>query len=397
MESDPFSRRKFLRTGAALAAGGAAAVALSPAVALAQRAPDPRAKLFETGRMVKVMIDLTPEQMETLRKKPREKVAAKVTDDANKVYREVSVHLRGGAGSFRPFDEKCGFTLIMDKWTDAQRFHGMKKFHLNNSVQDPSYLSELFCGELFRANGLPASRITHAWVLVNGKSKGLYVLKEGYDKVFLRNNFGDGEGNFYNGGFCSDMDQPLELLSGGADDMPPQEDLKAVVAAAREADPKVRFEKLEKLLDIEKFIAFVACEIVAWHWDGYAMKKNNYRIYQNVPPGKMVFIPSGMDQMWADPNGPIFPNFEGLLAKGLLETPEGRRRYLLRVAKITREQLNPTAMARWLDALQARVLPAVQFAEPQAARDYPAQVGRIRNAAGARTRNLGEQLRQVKF
>jgi hypothetical protein len=35
----------------------------------------------------------------------------------------------------------------------------MEKFHLNNSVQDPTFMTELICGELFRQAGVPAPRV----------------------------------------------------------------------------------------------------------------------------------------------------------------------------------------------------------------------------------------------
>src|SRR5438046_6795441 len=93
----------------------------------------------------------------------------------------------------------------------------MDKLHLTNSLQDPSYLAELICGELFRAAGVPASRVSHATVTINGRKRGLYYIKEGYDKLFLKRYFGNRDGNFYDGGFLRDIDQPLQLIMGKND------------------------------------------------------------------------------------------------------------------------------------------------------------------------------------
>src|SRR5262249_53168450 len=212
------------------------------------------------------------------------------------------------------------------KFVDAQRFHGLDKFHLANSVQDPSYVAELICGELFRSAGVPASRISHAVVTINGKRRGLYYLKEGYDKGFLTRNFQNNRGNLYDGGFLRDVDQPLQLLS-TKEDVKDYADLKALAAAAREANPAVRFQKLDQILDMDRFISYLALEVITWDWDGYPMNRNNYRIYHDPKRNKIVFIPSGMDQMFGDPNGPLFPNIQGAVAKALLETPEGKERY----------------------------------------------------------------------
>src|SRR5205085_8728713 len=124
--------------------------------------------------------------------------------EGDKVYTDIGVHLKGAAGSFRGIDDKPSLTLNMNKFGALQRFHGLDKFHLANSLQDPSYVSELICGELFRAAGVPASRVRHAVVSVNGRRRGLYYLKEGYDSGFLKRSFGDSHGTFYDGGFLRD-------------------------------------------------------------------------------------------------------------------------------------------------------------------------------------------------
>src|SRR5262249_40050587 len=152
--------------------------------------------------------------------------------------------------------------------------------HLANSLQDPSYLSELICGELFRAAGVPASRVAHATVTINGRRRGMYYIKEGYDRHFRKRHFENRQGNFYDGGFLRDLDQPLQLLSGSAD-VKNHADLKAVVAATRERKLDERFKKLEKLLDMDKFISYLCLEIITCDWDGYPLNRNNYRIYHD--------------------------------------------------------------------------------------------------------------------
>jgi hypothetical protein len=46
--------------------------------------------------------------------------------------------------------------VTFDKFKGAERFHGMKKFHLNNCAQDGSYLNELIAGEMARVAGVCA-------------------------------------------------------------------------------------------------------------------------------------------------------------------------------------------------------------------------------------------------
>jgi len=53
--------------------------------------------------------------------------------------------------SFRSLDDKPALTLDFDKFATTQRFHGLSRIHLNNSVEDPGYLNEAIGAELFRA------------------------------------------------------------------------------------------------------------------------------------------------------------------------------------------------------------------------------------------------------
>jgi len=256
-------------------------------------------------------------------------------------------------------------------------------------------VSELFVGELFRAAGVPAARVGHVVVTINGKRRGLYYLKEGYDSFFLDRHFKNHEGNFYDGGFLRDIDQPLQLLS-GKNDVQNHADLKALTAAAREPNLPERYKKLEKVLDLDKFISYLALEVITWDWDGYPMNRNNYRIYHDPSRDKLIFIPSGLDQMFADPNGPIFPSTQGFLVKALLDTPEGKERYRARLAEIMKTVYNVDALVKRLDDLQARVQPALAAIDAGAGKDYPNHVNRLKNAIRQRAKSVEDQLAKLK-
>jgi hypothetical protein len=270
----------------------------------------------------------------------------------------------------------------------------MDKWHLANSVQDPSYLSELICGELFRAAGVPASRVHHAVVTINGRRRGLYYVKEGYDKYFLRLHFKNDNGNFYDGGFLRDIDQPLQLLR-GTKDVKDRADLKALLAAAREPDAKKRFAKIEKVLDVDKFISYLVLESITWDWDGYPMNRNNYRIYHDPVRDKIVFIPSGMDQMFGNPGGPLMPGFQGFIARAVVETPEGKKRYYARMAEINKTIFVPEMLSKRLDELQKRVQPVLMSIDKGAGRDFPNQVNRLREGIRQRHKSIEQQLKKV--
>lgn len=353
-----------------------------------------RDAFFKDGKVVKLQIELGKMEADALRREPKKYVKGTLKDGET-VYAEVGIHLRGAAGSFRPFDDKPGLTLNMDKFADGQRFHGLDKFHLANSVQDPSYLSELICGEMFRAAGVPAARIGHAVVTINGRPRGLYYLKEGYDKDFLTLHFKNNSGNLYDGGFLTDIDAKLQLLS-TKNDVSDYADLKALAAAANEPDRTKRFVRMEKLLDMDAFLSYLAMDTIIWDWDGYPMNRNNYRIYHDPVRDKIVFIPSGLDQMFVDLNAPILPGYQGLIARKLIDTPEGRKRYLDRVEEILHKVYKTDDWVKRLDEMEAKLQPVLASVDAGAGREYKHHVNRIREAIKKRPKIVEEQLRKLK-
>ncbi len=370
------------------------ALTVSSDAAHAQKPNAASTAFFKSDKVLDLVIDLGPKDLDALRRNPR--VYAKATlKDGDAIYKDIGIHIKGAAGSYRGIDDKPGLTLNMNKFDQPKLFHGMDKWHLANSVQDPSYLSELICGELFRAAGVPASRVAHAVLTINGRKRGLYYVKEGYDKHFLRQNFGNDHGNFYDGGFLREIDQPLQLLM-GRDDVKDRADLKALTEASREPDIKKRYARLEKVLDMDRFVTYLVLQTITWDWDGYPMNRNNYRLYHDPKHGKMVFIPSGMDQMFSNPGGPILPNFQGMVANAVVSTPEGRKQYFARMAEVHRDVFRPEVLLKRLDELQARVQPVLRSIDKGAGNDFPNQVNRLRDGIRQRHKSIEQQLKTAK-
>jgi spore coat protein H len=349
--------------------------------ATAVSASDSHADFFASGRVPHIRIEIAKTNMDSLRRDARKYVPATFRD-GDTVYTNVAIRLKGAAGSFRPVDDRPALTLNFDKYVQGQDFHGIEKLHLNNSVQDPSYMTELICGELFLAAGVPAARTSHARVELNGRDLGLYVLKEGFDKTFLKRHFKNPNGNLYDGGFLREITDPLEIDSGKDNGYT---DLKALVRAAEESDPSARLAALEKVLDVDRFLTFMALEVITWDWDGYPMKHNNYRVYNNVDTGKIVFFPHGMDQMFWEPQGPIFPQFDGLVARALMGTQEGRRRYREKIGTLLTNVYDVAKITNRIQEVHTRLRPIV-------GRRIDGAIADLRNRIVARADSIASQL-----
>lgn len=275
------------------------------------------------------------------------------------VYTNVALHLKGSAGSFRPIDsdEPPALTLNFDKFAKGQRFHGLQKIHLNNSVQDPSYVSEIICRELFAKAGVPVTRASHIVANLNGRGPQLYVLVEGWNKQFLKRHFKNSKGNLYDGGFAKDISFPLEVQSG--DHRDDRKRLEELAHAATNTMPPLR--PISDVLDVDQFLTFLAMEILTVHWDGYGMNRNNYRVFHDLDSNKMVFLPHGLDQMFGQwrsrPESPITPMMKGVVARAVMSKPPLRKRYLDRMGQLLTNVLDYAAITNRAAVLTRRVQP----------------------------------------
>ena len=360
---------------------------------------DPSDAFFDEGRIPQIRITLNESQEKKLREDLRRYVKCTLVetlpnpDDPNApsetTYTEVAIKVKGAAGSSRELDDKPAFTLNMNKHVHDQTFHGLTKFHLNNSVQDESYLNEWLCADIAREAKVPATRVTHARVWLNGRDLGLFVVKEGFDKQFLRRHFGDPMGNLYDGGFLQDVDADLEKDSGkGPDD---HSDLHALKAACDEPDAAFRWPAIEKQLDVDAFLTFMAFERMTCHWDGYTPNKNNYRIYFDPKDGRARFLPHGMDQMFGDLGFPILEFPPTIVSSTVMHNPEWRQRYKARITELL-PLFEAKRLHDKLDVVIARLQPVVDSLGEEFAKVHAEHVREFKERIAAREPALREQL-----
>ena len=343
---------------------------------------------FESGVIPTLRIEISAAGMEELRHNPRNYVKARIRD-GDKTVSDVGIHVKGAAGSSRSIDDRPALTLNLDKFIPGQSLFGLSKFHLNNSVQDPSYMTELLCSELFLAAGVPAARTTHAVVELNGRKLGLYVLKEGFGKQFLKRHFKNATGNLYDGGFLRDISEPLQKISGDEGEGQPAAD--RLVKACDIEDPAQRLAAIGQRLDLDRFVSFLALEMMTWHWDGYLMKKNNYRVYHDPESDRVVFFPHGMDQMFWSANGTVRPGADGLVAQAVLNTPAGAAMFRDRAAWLTTNLFLASLLTNRMTQIYERIHPALASVEPDQAMAHEESFRNLRRQVAQRAAFLGRR------
>ena len=272
------------------------------------------AAVYDPDRVLEISVELPAASWDTLRSQSRSLVQTlsgdclagpfaqpfswfegSVTIDGQ-AFARVDVRKKGFIGSLST--ERPGLKLDLGEYVEGQRYSGVRRFTLNNSVSDPSVIRQCLGYALFAQAGIPSPRCNFAHVTVNGEDLGVYVNVEALKGDFLEASFGTRDGNFYEGtlsDFTPEMVTTFEAKNN--EEITERTDLSPVVAALQIEDDAAMLAALEARVDIEAFINFWAMETLTEHTDGYNANRNNYYVYFDEADGLMRFVPWGIDSI----------------------------------------------------------------------------------------------------
>jgi hypothetical protein len=307
--------------------------------------------LFEEDRLLRVEIQMPSAGWDLLRfqtrnilnilgetcgEAPAPKVftyfSATVTIEGE-TFSDVGVRKKGFLGSLN--SDKPSLKLKMHEFVPGQTMSGLKRFTLNNSVQDPSFVNQCLGYNLFRAAGVPAPRCNFASVAVNGQELGVYVHVESVKKPFLRNHFGNDTGNLYEGTLSDFRDGWTGTFEKKTNELVDDQSDLAELSAALELDGDAMRTALEPLVDLELFMKFWAVESLVAHWDGYAGNSNNYFIYDDPATDQIAFMPWGADQLFSDiPSSIVASSSRSLLPNKLMLHDASRAEYIAAMTEV---------------------------------------------------------------
>ena len=263
--------------------------------------------IFSSERINRIDLEIGDDALEILASQrllsyPRDKVRAEGMIDGEPLA-EVGVRLRGGLGSFTPFDTKPKLEIDLNLFT-GDRFHGLESLSLNSMSEDCSGLVEAVGFAAYGKMGIPTSRTGYAQLFVNGEDYGLYLVVESQDDRWLKRNFEDRSGNLYDGkyvysgywptivDFGKGLDHWFDLEEGEDVDF---EDIGTISREVKRAENSGQLSsEMWSLVDWEALMAFLLVEEWIINEDGYAQGPNNYRVYFD-PNGPMVVIPWDLD------------------------------------------------------------------------------------------------------
>jgi hypothetical protein len=126
------------------------------------------------------------------------------------------------------------------------------------------------------------------------------------------------------------------------------------------------------------------------HTDGYAMNRNNFRLYHDPYSDRFVFITHGLDWGFGNTGLSVRPPFNSLVVRAVLETPEGIIRYRERVGQVFTNAFKLSVMTNRLNEVAAKLKAAAR--NPAEMKDWETQAGVMRDRILERARNITQQL-----
>ncbi|MDI1451602.1 CotH kinase family protein [Polyangium sp. 6x1] len=266
-------------------------------------AEDPVEAVFDPAKLHKVEITVASAYLDTLASDLDERVPCDITYDGELV---AGSGIRQKGNTLVDLDDKPSFSVKFDAFDDQAKLYGLNKILLNSSTQDPTFLRARLGSDVHQRAGIPAARVVHAQLTLNGVDKGIYVVVEAIDQDFLRRHFGEAfaDGNLYEGPCCGDFATDIEHmeLEDEKKDGRTRDDLRALAEIIQETPDAELIAALEQHLDLDRFMKSYALEALLGHWDGFAFRANNHYIYHDPGTGLFVFMPHGMDRILEDPS-----------------------------------------------------------------------------------------------
>jgi len=214
---------------------------------------------------------------------------------------QVGFRLRGNTSRY---SAKKSFKVAFNSFISGQKWKGLEKLNLNGEHNDPSIMRSRMSNQLLKYAGVPCSRTSYVRLYVNEEYKGLYLNAEHIDDEFLQRRFiADDEGNLYKCFWGADLTylgpNPLnysEIYELKTNKI--QNDYTGLISfiealnnTSEEEFPCV----IQELFDVDLYLRTLVMEILIGHWDGYAVNKNNFYLYQRPSDGRFVFIEYDMD------------------------------------------------------------------------------------------------------
>lgn len=301
---------------------------------------------------------------------------------------DVGVRYRGNNKSFESYQAgngKLPIKLDFDKFEDTneeianQRFFGFNELTLNPNFNDNSQIREKLSLDLFREFGVPAPRTSFYKVYVDkGDGSpvyfGLYTMVENLLETFLKNEFINNTGNFYEAQgagskFYSDQFELDDFVPKTNQETTLKEDVQELYevlnASTRTTNLEQWKQDLEAVFDVDGFLKYLAVNNSIQNWDSYGTKRGNYYLYHDPSDDLLKWVVRNTNESFkSEGDEPpvslsmLEVTIDWPLINYLIRIPEYEADYQSYLSSFSSTLFTATNMDNLLNALEQTVAPA---------------------------------------
>lgn len=224
-----------------------------------------------------------------------------------KKWEKVGFRLKGNStlsSTWKSGIYKLPFRLNFDKYEDSnpeiknQRFYGFKELSFSAGVKDNSLIREKVTADIFRMAGIPAAQTSFYKVYIDFgdglKYCGIYSMVEIIDDTMIKTQYGEDKGNIYKpeSNFTSFTEATFEKKNNKTEAN--YSDIKGIITALnatnRISEPNIWRDNLEKYINMDQFVKWLAVNTTLVNWDTYGGMAHNHYLY-NHSSQKLLWIP----------------------------------------------------------------------------------------------------------
>ncbi len=336
--------------------------------------------IFPENEVLEIRLEMSRSDWDRLPMRPFEYVPARFKCGAVSIGR-IGVRVKGNSSAGIPGDRKS-LKLDFNLYEKKADFHGAVKLNLHNAFKDPTLMREFLAYRLFRAAGVPASRAGFARVIVRieGEDRylGLYTTVQQVDRLFLKQHFGDGRGNLWKGEAGSDFtwfgEDPESYGGYELETNEKRGDYSRMVGIVRAVNqtPDASFAgEMEKLLDVDRFISYLAANTLLSNLDSPTGSGHNYYLYHSPDSGRFTVIPWDLNEAFGN-----FKMQEGsemldlsldepyagdkILIRKILSVQKFKEKYRQKAKELCDGPFSPASMSREIDRVVKLISNAVE-------------------------------------
>ncbi len=214
---------------------------------------------------------------------------------------EVGLRLRGNTSRT---SAKKSFKISFNTFTAGTRLQGVKDLNLNGEHNDPSIMRARIAWELAQDAGMPAPRVNHVRLFINGQPFGLYANIEHMNDDYVEHRYACDAGNLYKCLWPADLanlgtdPNSYKLMSGGRrvyelntnETLDDYSGLARFVTALHATTSTQALCALDSVFNVNSYLKWLAWEVTTGHWDNHSFNKNNFYLYEDPASGLIEFI-----------------------------------------------------------------------------------------------------------